>query len=732
MEPTTLRSHNISSGESPPPPPRVCFGRDELIKKIVGLAEDLTPIALIGAGGIGKTSIALTALHDNRAKQRFGDNRRFIRCDQFPASHTHFLRRLSTVIGAGVENPEDLTPLRPFLSSKEMFIIIDNAESILDPQGTSAQEIYTVVEELSQFNNICLCITTRISTIPPDCETLRIPTLPMEAARDAFYRIYKNGERSDQINNILDRLDFHPLSVTLLATVAHHNTWDTDRLAREWDQHRTGVLKTEHNKSLAATIELSLSSPMFQKLGPNAHDLLGVIAFFPQGIDENNLNWLFPTVSDRTSIFDKFCILSLTYRAGGFVTMLAPLRDYLCPKHPQSSSLLCTTKDCYFDRLSVDVQPGEPGFEEARWIMSEDANVEHLLDVFISIDPGAADIWDACYCFMEHIRWHKKRLVVLGPKIEGLPDDHHAKPQCLSQLSRLFQLVGNHVEEKRLLICALKLWMERGIDFKVAETLRSLSDTNRSLRLYEEGIPQAKEALEIYERLNIIPGQARSLQHLAQLLCNVGQLEAAEEAASRALRLLLEGQCHKYLVCQCHRALGSIYLSKGEMEKAKNQLEAALKIASSFNWPAEQFWNHYGLAELVSRQGRFDDAHAHIERAKSYTADNAYHLGRAMKLQAHLRYIQCQPKEARTETLRAIDVFEKLGDTRNVENCRLFLRFIPAGTDIPVTSNDSGLNGEPLGKVPLFTPTNSSFSAWEQSDGTDDSSLDTFRPISSV
>jgi len=567
-----------------------------------------------------------------------------------------------------------------------MLIILDNAESILDPHVTDAREIYDAVEELSHFDNICLGITSRISTIPPACETHDIPTLSTEAARDAFYRIYKNGERSDLADDILKRLDFHPLSITLLATIAHHNRWDTNRLMREWETQRTDVLRTHHNKSLTATIELSLASPMFQELGSYARELLGVIAFFPQGVDENKIKWLFPTVSDGANIFNRLCVLSLTHRSNGFITMLAPLRDHLCPRDPRSSPLLCTAKDCYFDRLSVGVYPGKPGYEEARWIESEDVNVEHLLDVFTTIDTDSNDIWNVCGYFAEHLNWHKPRRILLGPKIEALPDTHPSKPRCLFALSHLLVSAGNEIEYKRLLIHALKLWREQGDDFEVAHTLRSLSDANQQLRLYEEGIQQAKEALKLCEQLNDTFGQADALYDLAWLLYESRQLDAAEEVASQSIDLLPE-RSDKFLVCGCHRLLGHIYFSKGDVEKAISHLEAALSIASSFGWYYDQFWIHYALAELFFNQGRFDDSDAHFEHAKSHAVNDPYVMARATDLQARFWYQRNMLREAKAEALRAADAFEKVGATTDLELCRGLLCHIEEAMEKPNTSS---------------------------------------------
>ena len=503
----------------------------------------------------------------------------------------------------------------------------------------------------------------------------------MDAARGAFYRIYDNDERSNIIDNLLEQLDFHPLSVTLLATLAHQNSWDNRRLAKEWEQRQTSMLKTEHSNSLAATIELSLASPMFRGLGPHARELLGAIAFFPQGIDEDNFDWLFPAIADRGDIVDRFCMLSLTSRSNRFITMLAPIRDHFNPRDPRTSPLLCATKDHYTGRLRLlgDLEPDQPGFAESRWIRSEDINVEHLLNVFTSFGTDSHDSWGACADFIAHLNWHKPRSTVLKSKIEGLPDDHHSKPQCLLQLSELLQSLGNYVEQKRVLTHTLEIERGQVNNNRVARALRFLVSANRMLDLYEEGIQRSNEALEIYERLGDAEGQAKCWNYLGWLLHEDDQFDAAEGAASRALKIFLD-RGREYWICDSHRLLGEIYESKGEIGKSIHHSEAALQIASSFEWHDQLFWTHYSLVWLFHRKNEFDNAQARVEQAKMYAVNDAYKLGRAMELLAWIWYRRGWLEEAKAEALCALEAFEKLGATKELGRCRDIFREIEQAT----------------------------------------------------
>ena len=64
-------------------------------------------------------------------------------------------------------------------------------------------------------------------------------------------------------------------------------------------------------------------------------------------------------------------------------------------------------------------------------------------------------------------------------------------------------------------------------------------------------------------------------------------------------------------------------------------------------------------------ENRFDDAHAHVERAKSHATNRPYNFGRAMELQAWFWYKRHMLEEAKSEALLATNVFEKIGAAKN-------------------------------------------------------------------
>ena len=178
---------------------------------------------------------------------------------------------------------------------------------------------------------------------------------------------------------------------------------------------------------------------------------------------------------------------------------------------------------------------------------------------------------------------------------------------------------------------------------------------------------------------------------LAELLLEDNKLDAAEEAISKAINLLLDvGE--QYRVCKAYRLLGKICHSKGETEKAIGYFETALGVVSS-HWQTEQFWIFYNLAQLYFDQGRFDDAHIHIERAKSHIVNDSYCLGCAMKLQAYHWYKEGRLVEARSEVLCASDVFEKLGAAKAAGDCRLLFQWIEEDLNKPVTPSKPDSNG---------------------------------------
>ena len=67
-----------------------------------------------------------------------------------------------------------------------------------------------------------------------------------------------------------------------------------------------------------------------------------------------------------------------------------------------------------------------------------------------------------------------------------------------------------------------------------------------------------------------------------------------------------------------------------------------------------------------------------------------------MQLQAQFWYQEGRFKEAKSEALRAVDTYEKVGYTEGLEVCRDGLQQIEARIEEPSTSRESDFNGEAL------------------------------------
>lgn len=135
-----------------------------------------------------------------------------------------------------------------------------------------------------------------------------------------------------------------------------------DRLAREWDER--------HADTLAATIEPSPSSLMFQELGPAPAISSESSHFFPQGANKENTARLFPARRTRP-----------TLRPDGSITMLALVPNYLF--------------------LSVPPLLYRPAVSNLTNLASRNKRIEHLLDASTTTDG----ILVACANPTNHVFW---------------------------------------------------------------------------------------------------------------------------------------------------------------------------------------------------------------------------------------------------------------------------------------------------------------------------------------
>ena len=257
------------------------------MNEILDLTDQVASVALFGSIGVGKSFVALTLLHHNQTRAKFGRNRYFMRCDDFTSSLEGFLERLSDAIHT--DRTTDLAQLLSHIESSPPFIfVLDGADFMLDPLAPEAEEVSEMIEKFASYDHVCLVTTSRIYPEIHGFHRVEVPTFSEDGARDAFYGLCNLG-RSPVMDDLIARLDFHPLSIGLLASMVCENSWDESMLLKVWDDDETSGVKKDYYRSMRDAVEPVFCSPTIRNLGATARNVLVEIAAF-QSVDWRKLS----------------------------------------------------------------------------------------------------------------------------------------------------------------------------------------------------------------------------------------------------------------------------------------------------------------------------------------------------------------------------------------------------------------------------------------------------------
>jgi Cdc6-like AAA superfamily ATPase len=116
-----------------PSEPKIFHGRNSELSNILQLFSQGTPrIAVLGAGGMGKTSLARAVIHHTDITERYNQQRFFVACESAATQV-----ELAALIGAhvGLKPGKDLTRpvIQYFASTSDCLLILDNLETLWEP-----------------------------------------------------------------------------------------------------------------------------------------------------------------------------------------------------------------------------------------------------------------------------------------------------------------------------------------------------------------------------------------------------------------------------------------------------------------------------------------------------------------------------------------------------------------------------------------------------------------------
>ncbi|KAJ7585558.1 hypothetical protein C8J56DRAFT_1165915 [Mycena floridula] len=457
------------------------FGRDQEIKKIVQIltgkplsqskhsqlvqifttksasSHKCGHVALLGAGGQGKTEAALQVMAHPAIKKYYSEkNRIWVPCDEATSSEL-FLDVIFNSLALKQDNHNTLEAILKELrnTSKAIILLLDNFETPWNAPGARGA-VARILREIAQFSHVALFVTMRATVAPCEeieWEEIKLQALGREASHQLFVSIDPQLQHDPELPDLLEMVGHMALAVKLMARYGKNTGWSAKQLLSGYQSTGTSMLGpaqgSDAQTSVSVSICMSLESSLV-KNELNAGQLLHIIARLPSGTTPDNLaQWWAPHLQNRNGALQVLLEASLLECQETTYSVLPVIRSYLLDPLQPADDIhdSMVNAACTFLQQYTSVDPGQESFQNDMQVRSiEEINLQSIL---LQTSEFSTDVIKA----LGTLAWHQYRV---RPRTEVI--QHAVK--LLQNITNQHQLVASTLKCYAAILYSLNCFQE--------------------------------------------------------------------------------------------------------------------------------------------------------------------------------------------------------------------------------------------------------------------------------
>lgn len=549
-------------------------------------------VTITGAGGIGKTTLAIEVARWFSVRAHFPDGIYYVDLRQ-----TDTAESVIDLLGAALEVQfSELKDVIDYLQNRTYLLLFDNAEDILWKDEYAMQDIINSILRFTPHTKLLMTSQRPVGQNLHEPERVyRIYSLEQHDAASLFCattkrRILQREWESETFHNMLTQLGGHPLSIVLTACQLAPGITLEDVLERI-TVYKAKAIKIkditdrdlEHGESLIASL-----ASAHHMLSDKAKTLFELLSMLPAGAQKDTLTKIYGDTA--WEYVQEVNEASLAEIRRGRATLLPPVRlfamsiitkevkEYYGPEIVEV--LGAYAQELYKHEITTDAKAYRFYFT------LEEPNLRFAVDLPCSPSQTAKERSalgllgsSLIYLYIFHNRYREAKEV--GEKIlSNLKrlQDRLGEAYALIALGVLaLRKSGNLEEAQKRYEEALTIYQDTNVSLGEANALWSLGEISMRLGNLKEARAQYEKALEIYRSIDVKLGEANALLRLGVLAFQTGSLNEALKKYEEAVSIYQlidakQGEANTF------RALGDLAMQAGNLKEARAQYGKALAI----------------------------------------------------------------------------------------------------------------------------------------------------------